>query len=235
MIAAIERLLGHPLPPAHAACDLNALPAAVLADARRLGRFQRRAYLHHVVAPSEHRWIDGFIADCLAGEAAPATWRRGRIVALTADAPGLLTASVDAVLAPLAALGTLVTLAPDPTRRFMQGAPAVAVPDATYRWDAPAGTIDYAWGIVETRPVADAALALRRWLTTMLHFWAADAALPATPEAVLGQLRPAVSQPSAHAIAAARALLALRALHPEAAALGLHGDDALFGLTGQAD
>ena len=96
------------------------------------------------------------------------------------------------------------------------------------RWRALAGTKSHVWG-TGTEPVADPLLAGRRWLTTLLDFYAAGLDAPAdAPAALLRQLAPDARSFSADALIAAAAWRLLRFERRPDQALGVLGDDALF-------
>lgn len=230
MIERIAAHLGHSIPDAGSVDHLNRLPDAVVADARRLHDMERLAYLRHVVARSERPWLGAFVAECVDGDAPVADFGRGRVVTLGTEPDEVFVTPLADALARLTALtdDSVRVMGQAPSNRLMRGAPAVALPSVDYRWRALAGTKSHVWG-TGTEPVADPLLAGRRWLTTLLDFYAAGLDAPAdAPAALLRQLAPDARSFSADALIAAAAWRLLRFERRPDQALGVLGDDALF-------
>ncbi len=151
--------------------DLNAVPDEVIRDAQRLvphGRLYASAFLKHFLPREPLGLVSEFIEDVVVGGEPAPTWGRRDVVCflLSPGFPALLTLTSDGFAARLRAVpGAEPSWVCTP-----DGAPGVVVRPITYRWSCPAGLST--WVIQEgdtPRPIADVALAYRRWLAR--EFW----------------------------------------------------------------
>jgi hypothetical protein len=150
--------------------DLNAIPPDVLEQARRLDGEERHRFLLASATPVNRAFLRHFIRDVVDGGADPATWGYGKVLLPDLSLSALLASSAEGVARSLGRPGEggwlrVATDPPeDPSDRYV-GAPAVPRPELKYLWRPPHGVTARPLRMASRlRPVADMAVAVRRWM-----------------------------------------------------------------------
>ena len=167
----LEHQIGRPLSPADRASidDLNDVPDALIAEARKLHPFVARDLLSYYTTPRNRRHLRPFIEDVVFGTKPVKLWRRGAILVPDVTLADLLCKSRPALLEPIGGHSDvrIVRNLPDWQVGVQSvGAPARPWPEKNYQNDDPPGTLSLIDR--ELEPIPDLAIGIRRWIASRL-------------------------------------------------------------------
>jgi len=149
---------------------LNHLPTWLLEEARSLaGPDAVQSLLMAHTSPECWEYLTPFIEDVVFGKEPAASWLLGQVIAPDFSLRDQLTLARSALLAPIGGKFThRITPVLDDWRGNASwiGAPALVLPNADYRFRAPAHVI--AMGNAATEEVADSTAPTRRWIAARL-------------------------------------------------------------------
>lgn len=213
--------------------DLNAVSAPLLQEAASLsGPEAMKSLLMRHTAPECWAYLDPFVEDVVLGGEPAAGWRRGQVLVPDVSLADQLRLSPAELLAPLGGgFSARVTPWFDDWRSGVSwvGAPALRLPEATYRSAIPGRAVGL--GAAETEAVRDPAVALRRWIAARLARSARPTALTSL-ESLAGSIPgiPPIAEWSRDAVIAGGGLLREhRELGAEPATIpGMRGPDVWY-------
>jgi hypothetical protein len=208
----LERQIGRPLSPADRAsiADLNDVPDALIAEARKLHPFVARDLLAYYTTPHNRLHLRPFIEDVVFGTRPVKLWRRGAVLVPDVSPGDLLCKSWPTLLEPIGGHSDL-RIVPVFARWQVGvqwvGAPARPWPEKNYQSDDPPRTISLVAPALE--PIPDLAIGIRRWIASRLARFLKGSRPRSIEElvAVLPAQLPPVERWSQDAEAAASALL----------------------------
>ncbi len=231
--ASIEQLLGRPLDPAAEGkiTDLNELPLAMVEEARRLPRIERREYLTFHTSLDCRDYLVFFISQVVQGKQDPASWMKGAEYEADFAIGDLLTLDRAALLG---AFGPGLSTRRAPCLLDWQGgqpvgAPARWMPEKRYFSRSPEGVISCVPGTITLETFEDLAVALRRWIACRFAWVLPHHQLTLRDEGALAALLPPGLQASEDAASAVQA--AIREEHE----LGPAGPSDIPGFRGPDD
>jgi hypothetical protein len=167
----LERQIGRPLSPADCAsiADLNDVPDALIAEARKLHPFVARDLLAYYTTPQNRRHLRPFVEDVVFGTKSVKAWRRGAVLVPDFSLGDLLCKSWPALLEPIGGhsdVRIVPKLADWQVGVPSVGAPARPWPEKNYQSDDPPRTISLVAPDLE--PIPDLAIGIRRWIASRL-------------------------------------------------------------------
>jgi hypothetical protein len=170
--AELERRIGRSLSPADQASigNLNEMPEALVAEARKLGR-PSAAYdlLAYYTTFDCHDYLRGFVKDVVFGADCPKRWRRGGVLVPDPSLQDQLCLSRSALLAPIGGHADVRIVPHLPAWEAgvsCVGAPAHPWPEADYRSTSPPGASNH--GDPDLEPMPNPAVGIRRWIAGRL-------------------------------------------------------------------
>jgi hypothetical protein len=200
--------------------NLNEVPEALVAEARKLGH-RSRAYdlLYYYTTFDCWPYVSGFIQDVVFGTKSPRLWRRGGVLVPATSLCDQLCQSRSALLAPIGGHAE-VRIVPRPFGDSSVGAPARPRPEADYRSTSPPGASDFANPVLE--PMPDLAVGVRRWIAGRLA-WCLKGGAPTSIEELFAispyELPPTDRWSQDAGIAVAALLREFREIVPEPGAI----------------
>ena len=179
--AKLEHRIGRPLSPDDlgSIANLNEVPEALVAEARKLGH-RSRAYdpLHYYTTFDCWPYVRSFVQDVVVGIKSPQRWRRGGVLVPDTSLRDQLCLSRSALLAPIGGHAE-VRIVPRPFGDNSVGAPARPWPEADYRSTSPPGASHFSNPAIE--PMPDLAVGVRRWIAGRLA-WCLKGGAPTSIE-----------------------------------------------------
>lgn len=149
---------------------LNHVPAWLLDEARSLeSRSAARSLLMSHTNPECWEYLKPFIEDVVFGSEPAASWLRGQVLVPDWSLQDQLTLSRSELLAPIGGAFTQ-RIVPDlddwKDNVSWIGAPALALPDADYRYRVPADSVGL--GNAAMEEVTNSTVAVRRWIAARI-------------------------------------------------------------------
>jgi hypothetical protein len=168
----LERKIGRPLLPAdrRSIADLNDIPEALIAEARKLHPFDARDLLAYYTMPEDRTYLRDFVENVVFGTQSARRWRRGGVLVPAVSLDDQLRLSRAAILGPLGGpceVRIVPRLSSWRAGTSREGAPARPWPERNYRSPFPPAATSHL-SEPDLEPMPDLAVGIRRWIAGRL-------------------------------------------------------------------